>query len=75
MEGLQDSEDILDEDDAEDIEETAPDAGLTGAIEAESAEGRAAGTAVAAEMCIRDRAGTFSAGLLLPRIRAVWVSL
>lgn len=31
VEGLQDSEDILDEDDAEDIEETATDAGLTGA--------------------------------------------
>ncbi|GAA0261623.1 hypothetical protein GCM10008922_21210 [Faecalicatena contorta] len=58
VKGLQDSEDILDEDDAEDIEETAPDAGLTGAIEAESAEGRAAGTAVAAESAIGDESET-----------------
>ena len=58
VEGLQDSEDILDEDDAEDIEETAPDAGLTGAREAESAEGRAAGTAVAAESAIGDESET-----------------
>ena len=55
---MRETDDILDEDDAEDIEETAPDAGLTDVIEAESAQGQAAGIAAAAESAIGDESET-----------------